>query len=98
PKASVDKVFQNAAAIGTSLGVTVPPLPDLPLNREQAKAALVDYILTKAGAPIAEALGKSYGGDHSALFEVSVKSNLLLLLYAPGDAIGTSVATVLRKR
>src|SRR3954463_1001596 len=98
PKASVDKVFASAAALGSGLGVTVPALPDLPLNRDQAKAQVIDYILKTAGAPIAESLGKSYGADHAALFEVSVKSSLLLLLYAPGEEIGNSVAGVLRKR
>jgi hypothetical protein len=98
PKPAVDKVFQSAAALGQGLDVDVPALPDLPLNKEQAKSQLVDYILNKAGAPIAEKLGKTYGADHAALFEVAVKSNLLLLLYAPGESVGGSVAAVLKKR
>jgi hypothetical protein len=98
PRASVDKVFESAKQLGASLGVDVPPIPELPLSKADANDKVLGYLLNDAGAPIAEKLGSTYGADHAALFEVAVKSNLLLLLYAPGEDIGPRIAEVLKRR
>ena len=98
PAASVDRVFQSAKEIGASLGVDVPPLPERSLDKSKASADALGYLLRQAGAPIAEKLGSTYGADHSALFEVAIKSNLLLLLYSPGEQEGKTIADVIRKR
>jgi hypothetical protein len=98
PAASVDRVFQSAKQIGTSLGIDVPALPERSLDKSKANADALHYLLREAGAPIAEKLGSTYGADHSALFEVAIKSNLLLLLYNPGEQEGKTIAEVIRKR
>jgi hypothetical protein len=98
PAASVDRVFQNAKEIGAGLGVDLPPLPVRSLDKSKAQADTLDYLLKQAGSPIAEKLGASYGADHAALFEVAVKSNLLLMLYSPGEQEGKTIAELIRKR
>jgi len=98
PAASVDRVFQSAKEIATSLGVDLPPLPERSLDKAKAQADVLGYLLRDAGAPIAEKLGSTYGADHAALFEVAVKSNLLLLLYSPGEQEGKTIADVIRRR
>lgn len=95
---TVQKVFAGARDIGSGLGVDVPALPERELDRSQTQGLVMKYLLADAGAPIAGHLGATYGGDHSALFEVSVKSTLLLLFYTPGGPEGAEVATVIRKR
>lgn len=98
PREAVEHVFASAQQLASQLGVDVPPLPDLPLNRSDANAVVLNYLLNDAGSPIAATLGRTYGADHAALFEVSVKSSLLLLLYSPGEQIGQQIAEVIRKR
>lgn len=98
PPDSVARVFESARQIGTSLGVDVPPLPERELDRAATQSKVEGYLLADAGARIANRLGGAYGADHAALFEVAVKSNLLLLLYTPGSPEGVDVATVLKKR
>lgn len=98
PQAAVQKVYDGAKELGASLGVTVPPLPERPLDRAGANTVALDYLLRDAGAPLAASIGSTYGADHAALFEVAVKSTLLLLLYTPGDPEGLEVAGLLRTR
>lgn len=95
---TVQKVFAGARDIGSGLGVDVPALPERELDRSQTQGLVMKYLLADAGAPIAGKLGSTYGGDHAALFEVAVKSTLLLLFYSPGAPEGAEVVTVIRKR
>lgn len=95
---TIQKVYGSAKDIGTGLGVDVPPLPERELDRSQTQGLVMKYLLADAGAPIAGKLGSTYGGDHSALFEVAVKSTLLLLIYSPGSPEAVEVSTVLKKR
>ena len=98
PVAAVDKVYQSAKDLAAGLGVEVPPLPERVLDKSKANADALAYLLREAGASIAGKLGSTYGPDHSAIFEVAVKSNLLLLLYAPGEQEAITIADVIRKR
>ena len=98
PKPTVDKVFASAKDIGVSLGVDVPPLPERKLDRTEAQADALGYLLRDAGAPIAGRLGSAYGPDHAALFEIAVKTNLLLMFYAPGEKESQTIAALVRKR
>jgi hypothetical protein len=98
PAASVDRVFQSAKELAAGLGVDVPPLPERSLDKSKANADALGYLLKDAGAPIAEKLGSTYGADLSALFEVAVKSNLLLMLYSPGEQEGKTIADLIRRR
>ena len=98
PRPTVDKVFASAKEIGASLGVDVPPLPERKLDRAEAQADALGYVLRDAGSPIASRLGSTYGADHAALFEIAVKTNLLLMFYAPGDAQSKTIADLVRKR
>lgn len=98
PAAAVNKVYQSAQELGTGLGVEVPPLPERVLDKAKSNADARAYLLRDAGATIAGKLGAAYGADHSALFEVAVKSNLLLLLYLPGDQDSMTIADVIKRR
>ena len=98
PAASVDRVFQSAKELAAGLGVDIPPLPERSLDVAKAQADALGYLLKDAGAPVAQKLGSTYGADHSALFEVAVKSNLLLMLYSPGEQEGKTIADLIRRR
>jgi hypothetical protein len=98
PKPTVDKVFADAQKLGASLGVDVPALPERKLDRAEAQADALGYLLRDAGSPVAGRLGTTYGPDHAALFEIAVKTNLLLMFYSPGDTQSTTIAELVRKR
>ena len=46
---------------------------------------------------IARDLGQHHGPEHSALFEVALKSNYLLLLYSPGSSATDSISAAISR-
>jgi hypothetical protein len=91
-----DKVpawFAQAQSAAKQLGVTVAelPTPAPPADTNPASKQVMNYLLVD-GQRIGRELTKQYGPATSALFEVAIKSNILLLLYAPGSTEGASIA------
>ena len=86
--AAEDKVadwFDKSQRLGTLLGTTVADLPPRPAA-DKANAQTdnaMEYLFTQ-GQSIGRHLAARYGDDHAALFELAVKSNILLVLYQPG--------------
>jgi hypothetical protein len=85
---SVDGLMTSAKSIASDLGVPVKPLPPKDTTDSKTLATMIHYLIKGDGWSTGEALVKKYDYTHGALFEISVKSNLLLLLYAPGDDSG----------
>lgn len=92
-KSKVPAWFSQAQVAAKQLGVTVTdlPAPAASSNPDPASRQVMNYLLVD-GQRIGRELTKQHGADAAALFEVAVKSNLLLLLYAPGSAEGASIA------
>ena len=84
---SVDGLMNGAKSIASDLGVAVKPLPPKDSTDSKTLATMIHYLIKGDGWSTGEALVKKYDYTHGALFEISVKSNLLLL-YAPGDDSG----------
>ena len=84
----MDRLLNDAKSIANSLGVTVRPFPPKDKDNAGTMAALIHYLIKGDGWATGVALLNKYDATHGTLFEVSVKSNLLLLLYAPGDDSG----------
>ena len=95
---TVSRYLASAKTIGTDLGVEIKPFPAQAADKTEATADLLHYLIAGDGAQIGVALAKKYDSAHGALFEVSVKSNLLILLYGPGDSLGRSIAEVVQTR
>jgi hypothetical protein len=83
----------HAAALGLAVG-ELPPTGAAGNSQSASRQALT-YLFVQ-GQQIGRELATRYAADHAALVEVAVKSNLLLVLYAPGspatDAIAGSIA------
>ncbi len=85
------------------LGTTVPELPEPAAVGDTSPASrqVIDYLLAQ-GQRIGRELAKRYGSEQAALFEVALKSNILLLLYSPGsdatNSISAAISRLLRKR
>jgi hypothetical protein len=94
----VQKLFGQSSALAKKLGI---PLKDLPA-RSTAGAArpandpALDYLFTE-GQEIGGALAKGQGVELSALFEVAVKSNILLVIYQPGSPTTGAIAAAIEK-
>ena len=97
PKASVASVLAKAKKLAATIPVDVPELPVKTGDKAKDSAASIQYLITEAGEPIGKALRARHDVAHVALFEMAAKSQLLLLLYAPGDSLGPSLVSVIKR-
>jgi hypothetical protein len=78
------------------LETSVPELPEPKAAGDTSPASrqVIDYLLAQ-GKRIGSQLSKRYGPEQAALFEVALKSNILLLLYSPGSDATNSISAAL---
>ena len=62
------------------------------------KASALQYMLNIAGKPIGQTLTTNYNLEHALLFELSLKSNVLLMMYGPGESTSQAIANVIKTR
>jgi tetratricopeptide (TPR) repeat protein len=96
--ATVDRQFAAASDAAASFGLKLPALPARTGDRVKDSAAVLAYLLKSTGDPIRAILAKSYGSEHAATFEIALKSNMLLILYGPGESSTNAIANVIRSR
>lgn len=97
-KAAVDKQFAQAAAAANAFAIKLPPLPARKGAKVEDSATALQYLLRSTGEPIGGMLNRSHSAEHAAIFEIALKANTLLILYAPGDATANTVAGVIKAR
>jgi hypothetical protein len=93
-----DRLMAKAKKIADIFGLEVKPFPAKAADSSEASADIIHYLIEGDGAKVGVALAQKYDQEHGILFEVAVKSNLLILLYGPGDSLGRSIATVIKSR
>lgn len=86
---------QSALAV---IGVEVRPLPALTGDKTKDGAAAINYVVSDAWQPIGTTLNAAYDQSHLALLEIALKSNLLLLVYAPDDQTGKTLAGLIERK
>ena len=96
--ALVGRQFAAASAAASSLGVKLPALPAKIGDKAKDSAVVLNYLINSTGNPIGSILMKNYGPEHAAVFEVALKSNMLLILYGPGESTTNTIASVIRSR
>ncbi len=79
-----DKSQRLAALLGTSVA-DLPPRPRADEVDPTATRAM-EYLFEQ-GQTIGRHLATQYGDDHAALFELALKSNILLVRYQPGAPV-----------
>jgi hypothetical protein len=89
--ASAEKVaewFDKAHRLAALLNTTVSALPPRPTAAAADPAAgrALDYLFNE-GQSLGRHLAREYGDDHAALFELALKSNILLVRYQPGAPV-----------
>jgi hypothetical protein len=90
--------FDEARTMAEQLNTKVNDLPDLPTTAgdEPASREVLGYLLNE-GKRIGGELATNYGPDHASVFEVALKSNLLLVLNQPeSSAVGHIAAAIER--
>ena len=97
-KATVDSMFAKASEAGKKFGVTIPALPVNTGNKISDQAEALGYLLRKVGGPMGGILKKEFDEEHALLFEISLKSNILLIMYGPGESTTDSIVNVIKTR
>jgi hypothetical protein len=89
--------FQEARSMAELLKVSLAELPEPPATRGgDASREVLTYLLEQ-GKQIGGELATSQGLDHAALFEVAMKSNLLLVLNKPGSSAVNHISAAIAK-
>ncbi|MGI9069477.1 MAG: hypothetical protein ACR2HX_24115 [Pyrinomonadaceae bacterium] len=94
----VNSVFVKARGNAKQLNMTLPDLPAKTADKIKNKASALRYMLNLAGKPIGAALTINYNLEHALLFELSLKSNVLLMMYGPGESTTQATANVIKTR
>jgi hypothetical protein len=95
---SIPTWLDEAQSACKVLGTTVPELPEPAAVGDTSLASrqVIDYLLAQ-GQRIGRELAKQYGPEQAALFEVALKSNILLLLYSRGSDATNSIAAAITR-
>lgn len=95
-----DKVpiwFADAQTAAKLLGTSFGELPEPASVGDQkvpASRQVINYLLVN-GQRMGHDLAKQHGVEDASLFEVALKSNILLLLYTPSGTAGESIAAAI---
>jgi hypothetical protein len=92
----VERLLSSIKPIADAMGITIAPFPPRAATSVDTYGAVILYLVEGAGAETGRALAAKFGKDASLLYDAAIKSNLLLLLYAPGDDHG--LGGVIRSR
>ena len=87
----------KAKILASEVDAQVPPFPAKTGEKAKDSAAVIIYLLNGAGKTIIGKVKEKYDQDHADLFEMALKSNLLLLMYGPGEKEGKTIAGVIKR-
>src|SRR5215510_5508427 len=93
---AVEQLLSSIKPITEAMGITIAPFPPRSATSVDTYGEVIVYLVEGAGAETGRALAAKFGKDASLLYDAAIKSNLLLLLYEPGDDHG--LGGVIRSR
>lgn len=85
---NVDQLLTSIKPLTEAMEIEIKPFPPRAATPTETYADLIFYLIKGDGAEIGNQVAGKFGNDAGTLYEVSIKSNLLLLLYEPGDDQG----------
>jgi hypothetical protein len=93
---TVNAWLSQASELAERLGVSMGEPPDVSnsaasTESQKAESPAVRFLFVE-GQRLGRELAARHGPDHAALFELAVKSNLLLVLYMPGSQTAESIS------
>lgn len=95
-EANVDELISSIKPLTEAMQIAIKPFPPRAASAIETYAEVIQYLIKGDGAEIGRQIAKGFGKEAGTLFEISVKSNLLILLYEPGDDQG--IADMLQSR
>jgi hypothetical protein len=84
----VEQLLSGIKPLAEAMEVEIKPLPPRAATSAETYATVIHYLIEGDGAEIGRAISAKFGDEAGTLYEVSVKSNLLILLYQAGDDQG----------
>jgi hypothetical protein len=94
--AKVEQFMASIKPLAETMGIAIAPFPSRAATHLDLYGETILYLVNGAGAEMARALSEKFGKDAGALYDAAIKSNLLLLLYEPGDDHG--IGAVIKAR
>lgn len=85
---AVEQLLASIKPIAEAMDVSLAPLPPRAATNVETYGEVILYLVEGAGAETGRALAAKFGKDAGLLYDAAIKSNLLLLLYEPGDDHG----------
>jgi hypothetical protein len=98
PAEEVAKWFDQSQSLAQMLGTSAAELPPRLTSSETGGSPdrALDYLFGE-GRTLGRSLAERHGDQHAALFELAVKSNVLLALYRPDAPIVGTLAGAIRQ-
>jgi len=84
----VEQLLTSIKPLAEAMGVEIKPFPPRAATETETYADMLQYLLKGDGAETGQQIAQKFGLAAGLLYEVAIKSNLLLLLYEPGDDQG----------
>jgi hypothetical protein len=84
----VEQLLTSFKPLAEAMGVEIKPFPPRAATETETYADMLQYLLKGDGAETGQQIAQKFGLAAGLLYEVAIKSNLLLLLYEPGDDQG----------
>jgi len=84
----VTELLSGIKPLAEAMQVEIKSFPPRSADSSQTYADVIHYLIAGDGAALGSEIGQKFGTPAGTLFEVSVKSNLLILLYQPGEDQG----------
>ena len=93
---NVNELLDSIKPLTEAMKIEIKPFPPRGATPVETYAEVIQYLIKGDGAEIGRQISEKLGKEAGTLFEVSVKSNLLILLYEPGDDQG--IGSVIQSR
>jgi hypothetical protein len=93
---NVKELIDSVRPLTDAMQIQIKPFPPRGASEIETYAGVIQYLIKGDGAEIGRQIGKDFGRAAGMLYEVAVKSNLLILVYEPGNDQG--FADVLQAR
>ena len=93
---NVKQLLDSIKPLTEAMQIEIKPFPPRAATPVETYAEVIQYLIKGDGAEIGRQISEKFGKEAGTLFEVSVKSNLLILLYEPGDDQG--IGSVIQSR
>lgn len=84
----VEKLLSALKPMIDAMELTIKPFPPRAETSAATYADVIHYLIEGDGAELGREIAGKFGKEAGTLFEVAVKSNLVILLYQPGDDQG----------